>query len=68
MCVRDFAAIDDVPVKVQTEKNTSNFNFEVEMNRAANSKSNNFEGEQQMVIKQMHKLGIDVFNYTDMTH
>ena len=46
MCVKDFAVIDDVPAKVQNDKNTSNFNFEVEMNKAANSKRNNFEGEQ----------------------
>lgn len=45
MCVRDFAAIDDVPEKKQNDKNTSNFNFEVEMNKAANNGSNNFEGE-----------------------
>ena len=51
MCVKDFAVLDDVPLKVQNEKNTSNFNFEVEMNLLANSKSNNFEGEQQVVIK-----------------
>ena len=67
MCVRDFAVIDEVPMKVGNEKNTSNFNFEVEMNKAATS-SKNFEGEQQAVILQMKKLGIDVFEYSDMTH
>lgn len=82
MTQADFAAFDIEPLETKgiqknsakksfnEDKNISNFNFELEMQREAEKISGRYDlqTDHNQLIKQLQSIGIDVFEYTDMTH